>query len=237
MQDFRIVQSEYWFCATHQIHVALGLSAALYPLQVVAAIDVRDVPWPPASTSQCSLAHYQQQIMRCLTLCSTFVGHASRDDCYIPGLRPSGGAHPIGVWAHRQKSTRWPASRARLGRISNSQPTSQRRSATVVWAACHVRFETSKEDATAVAGSLLHCFHCQTCLRYHPLGQLFRATDVTSKSRVRLPNPCVMPMPAYSRPGGDPFTIAMRDDRIREARQAVSFFCRHNGSWPAPSSH
>lgn len=36
MQDFRIVHSKYWFCATHcsqVMHAALGLSAALYLLQ------------------------------------------------------------------------------------------------------------------------------------------------------------------------------------------------------------
>ena len=48
---------------------------------------------------------HQQQIMRCLTLCSTIVGHASSDYCYIPALRPSGGAHPIGVWAHTRETT------------------------------------------------------------------------------------------------------------------------------------
>jgi hypothetical protein len=35
-----------------------------------------------------------------------------QDDCYIPALRPSSGAHPIGVWAHtREEAT---ANHARL---------------------------------------------------------------------------------------------------------------------------
>jgi hypothetical protein len=34
----------------------------------------------------------------------------------------------------------------------------------------------------------------------------------------------------------DPSTIVLSEERIREARQAVSYFCRHNSSWPAPSS-
>jgi hypothetical protein len=36
-----------------------------------------------------------------------------QNDCYIPALRPPGGAHPIGVWAHtREEAT---ANHARLG--------------------------------------------------------------------------------------------------------------------------
>jgi hypothetical protein len=45
MQDFRIVQSKYWFCATHRsqvMHGALGLSAALYFLQESVASTKRE---------------------------------------------------------------------------------------------------------------------------------------------------------------------------------------------------
>jgi hypothetical protein len=48
-----------------------------------------------------------------------------------------------------------------------------------------------------------------------------------------LPNPRVLPCWCIAGPerawGIDSFAIAVREDRIREARQAVSFLCRHNG--------
>jgi hypothetical protein len=53
---------------------------------------------------------------------------------------------------------------------------------------------------------------------------------------MRLPNSCVRACRCIAGLEGDPSAIAMREERIREARQAVSFFCRHNSSWPAPSS-
>lgn len=168
MQEFRIVQSKYWFCTTHchqVMHAALGLSAALYLLQsgcydrtarkAYATVDKE------AGTSH--WAHHQQQIMRCLTLCSTIVGHASSECLLHPGpatIRWGSSYRCVGPYLKGGDcQSRSP------GSINIQQSTSRRRSATVVWAAaCHVRFETSKQNATAVAASLLDCFHCQTCL-------------------------------------------------------------------------
>jgi hypothetical protein len=139
---------------------------SLVPFAVsVATTNVRKSHRPLMTTRDVPLTgtHQQQQIMRCLTLCSTIVGHASSDDCYIPALRPSGGAHPIGVWAHTRERTMVGCQSRSPGSINSRRRENQ--SVTVVWAAaCHVRFETSKQNATAVAASLLDCFHCHTCL-------------------------------------------------------------------------
>jgi hypothetical protein len=147
--------------------------------------------------------HHQQQIMRCLTLCSTIVGHASSDDCYIPALRPSGGAHPIGVWAHTRETTMAACQSRSSGSINNRRRENE--SVTVVWAAaCHVRFETSKQDATAVAAFPSRLFPLSG-MSVIPSAWNSRSGGGCNlpevRSRMRLPNSRCAAMLVYNRPG------------------------------------
>jgi len=148
--------------------------------------------------------HQQQQIMRCLTLCSTIVGHASSDYCYIPALRPSGGAHPIGVWAHTRETT-MVGCQSRSSGSAYQQSTSRKPK-------CYCRLGGGLPRAVRNVEAKRHSRRCVPS-RLFPLSDMSVIPSAWNsrsgggcnlpevRSRMRLPNPRCAAMLVYNRPG------------------------------------
>ena len=169
-----------------------------------------------------------------------------QNDCYIPALRPSGGAHPIGVWAHTQEETTWPSAN-HAAPVSINNRRRQERSAK-----CYCRLGGGLPRAVRNVEAKRHSRRSVPS-RLFPLSDMFvipSAWDSRSgggcnlpeiRSRMSLPNSRVLPcwcIAGLEREPGVLTRSLSRSEKTASARRdkLSHSFCRHNSSWPAPSS-